>query len=441
MPEQSEPKPGIGETAAANAEIVAKLEAQGRDALPSLDDATSTALDALRSAKEAEATAPETDEPVVVEKKEAAAEPAPDATPEAVVAAKVESDKKAAEEAAGNKIFEGIELPPKASPRSAEAFASIKIKAAQELAKRDEEIATVKAKLEQLEKTQANPLTPELEKEIAELREFRAKLDIESDPKFKEFDRKSDGAAEFIYSRLKASGDLTDEQIKSIKGYGGPANIVMEKIFEKITDPALKRLIESKYTEIETIAFDKEQAIKKAKEDVKGYVAERSKENEQAGQTHQAATKAQLDGMMTNMKWLAPRKAEAGAKDEEKKAVENHNAFVTELNKEIGEALRDDSAQMRAVLIAGTAQLLYLQKVHAAATDKMAGLEKQLKEANEFIAKYKKAAGSGQRETAAPPSGKLPDTNKGPDLNTPVTQSIDDLAAKIVAERRARQVA
>lgn len=439
MPEQKiEAAPAeITDATKNNAEVIAKLEAQGADTLPSENLDAGSSLDALRTAKETEAAAP-VEEEVVIEKK---VDDAPAPTAEEAAAAKVEADKKVAEEAAGNELFKGIELPPKASPRSAEAFASIKIKAAQELAKRDEELATLKSKLEEASKVVANPVTPELEKELAELREFRAKLDIESDVKFKEFDRKAEGAAEFIYSRLKANGVLTEENIKSIKGYGGPANINMEKIFEKITDPSLKRLVENKLTEIETAAFDKEQAIKKAKEDVQGYVAERHAQNEQAGQSHQAATKAQLDSMMANMKWLGERKAEAGAKEEDKKAVETHNAFVKELHKEIGEALKDDSAQMRATLIAGTAQLLYLQPVHAAALQEISGLKKQLKEANDFIAKYKKAAGSGARESAAPPSGKITEIKPRLDLNTPATQSLDDIARTITEERRAKQVA
>lgn len=438
MPEQAPPEQTTTESfpdvAKANAETIAKLEAQGNPELPSLDDSTGAALDAHRAAKE---TAP-VEEVVVIEKK---ADDAPAPTAEETAAAKAESDRKVAEEAVANEMFKSIELPPKASPRSSEAFAAIKVRAAQEIAKREEELAKTKAELEEAKKVKANPVTPELEKELAELREFRAKLDIESDVKFKEFDRKAEGAAEFIYSRLKANGVLTDENIKSIKGFGGPAKINMEKIFEKITDPSLKRLVENKLTEIETAAFDKEQAIERAKEDVRGYVSERQKENEQAGQAHQSATKAQLDAMMANMKWLGERKAEAGAKEEDKKAVETHNAFVKELHKEIGEALKDDSAQMRATLIAGTAQLLYLQQVHAATLQKTASLEKQLKEANEFIAKYKKAAGSGLRESAAPPSGKITEIKPKLDLNTPATQSLDDIAKTITEERRAKQVA
>lgn len=449
MPEPIiEPKPDAGDfpdVAKNNAEVAAKLAAQGADTLNQTSLDTGIALDAMRKAKEDEAAkaASEVEGEVIVQKKTDDTSPAQTDEEKAKVEADAAAaaEKAKADEAAGNKIFEDIALPPKASPRSSEAFAAIKIRAAQELAKRDEELTKIRTELEEVKKVSKAALTPELEKEIAELREFRAKLDIESDPKFKEFDRKAEGAAEFIYSRLKANGVLTDEHIKSIKSYGGPASVNMEKILEKVTDPSLKRLVENKLTEIETAAFDKERAISKAKENVQGYVAERAKENEQASQAHQSATKAQLDGMMANMKWLAPRTVEAGAKEDEKKASEAHNAFVKELQAEIGEALKDDSAQMRATLIAGTAQLLYLQQVHAATLQQKASLEKQLKEANDFITKYKKASGSGLKESAAPPSGKLPEVKKDADLNVPATQSLDDLRNKIIEERRQKQVA
>lgn len=444
MPEpivEAKPDAGFPDAAKNNAEVAAKLAAQGADTLAPANDDTGSALDAMRQAKEDEAakiaSQTEDDDTVVVQKKEDVAPTLQ--TDEEKAEATAAAEKTKADEAAGSKIFEDIALPPKASPRSAEAFAAIKIRAAQELAKRDEDLAKAKAELEEALKTTKTALTPELEKEIADLRNFRARVDIEADPKFKEFDRKADGAAEFIYSRLKANGVITDEHIGQIKKYGGPANVNMEKIFEKIADPSLKRLVENKLTEIETTAFDKEQAIKKAKEDVQGYIAERTKETEQAAVAHQSATKSQLDGMMTNMKWLAPRTVEAGAKPEEKAAAETHNAFVKELQVEIGEALKDDSAQMRATLIAGTAQLLYLQQVHTASLQKTALLEKKLADAESFISKYKKASGSGLRESAAPPSGKLPDTKRGYDLNMPATQAIDDIARKVMEEKRAKQ--
>ncbi len=42
----------------------------------------------------------------------------------------------------------------------------------------------------------------------------------------------------------------------------------------------------------------------------------------------------------------------------------NHNAFVDETKKTIYSALQDDSPDMRAVLLVGIAQLLYLRRVH-----------------------------------------------------------------------------
>src|SRR6185436_6579366 len=105
---------------------------------------------------------------------------------ERAAAEKAEADKKAA--AAKKDDLDAVELPPYTKPKTAESFAKVKTIARQKIAAIEKEREELKAKMVELEKTAKDGLPAEAKKELEELREFRAKVDVEADPKFKEYD-------------------------------------------------------------------------------------------------------------------------------------------------------------------------------------------------------------------------------------------------------------
>src|SRR6185369_5758814 len=233
-----------------NAEVARKLaeqDAAGRTTTAAPADLadSSSALDKL-----AEAQAKEKENPP----EDAAPEvtpTTPEVTPEEKAkadeaAAKAAADLKADQERAEAFFKDAPKLPPNASPKSSEAFNSIKIRAAKDISERDAEIEKLRKEIAERDEKLKNPLPPETEKEIKELREWRAKLDVDADPKFKEFDKGIEQTREFIYSQLLQNPNINPSLIDAIKKHGGPEMVKWDKIFDGLKDPTLQRIIESK---------------------------------------------------------------------------------------------------------------------------------------------------------------------------------------------------
>lgn len=419
-----------------NEETAAKLAEQGKDLTkpPTEQELfdSGSALDKLveQKGKEKEAEVPETP-PVTEEDAKKVAEAAAEAEK-----AKAEQEKQLQDSEKYFKDSPG--LPPNASPKSSESFSAIKIKATQEISAREAKIEELNKKLAEYEEKLKNPVPAETEKELSELRQWRAKLDVDADPKFKEFDKQISQSQEFIYAQLLKSPVITDAIIAEIKKHGGPENVKMEKIFEAIKDPTLQRLVESKIADVEMAKFNKEQAIKDAKEHIGRYMEDRSKAYQEAVSSHTTATKTHLDSLTAKLPWYAMKQAPANADAAGKEAVEKHNAFVAGLQKNVELALGDDTPEMRAIMIAGMANLLYLQPQHEAALAKIGSLEKALKEANDSVARFKNASVNRLRESNAPVGG-IPAAKKDESklFTTPTTVALDDLAKAMFEQRQA----
>ena len=330
-------------------------------------------------------------------------------------------------------------LPANASPKSAEAFSSVKIKAAQEISAKESELEKLRSEKAELEAKLKDPMPEDVKKELADLRTWRAKLDIETDPKFKAFDKTVADSHEFIYSQLRKSPAVTAEVIEKIKSHGGPENVQMEKIFEAIKDPTIQRIVESKIADIEMAKFSKDQAVKSAKDNVDQYLTERQKQWEQAATAHNTATKSELDKLISKVEWMKERPL-AGT-DDDKKAAESHNAVVKQIHASLAEGLNDDTPEMRAIMLAGMANLIYLQKLresekgsHEAEKNAHEATKKELADAKASLEKLKKASTSRLRESAAPPGGKLPAVKKDIDTRS-AGDVLDEIAKQVVEER------
>lgn len=433
-----------------NEEVARKLAEQdisGKSNAPSPDfnKHSDDALDAL--IKEAEQKSSVDDDEAAKEKEAAdaaakkAAEDAVDPEKKAAAeksaadaAAKTEAEKKKVDE-----IFKDTpQLPQGASPKSSEAFATVKIKAAQEISARDQKITDLETKVKEMEAKLANPIPDDVQREIEEHRQWRAKLDVEIDPKFKEFDKSVTSAQDFIYAQLKKSPKVTEETIAAIKKHGGPEFVDMGKLLEAIGDSTTQRLVEQKLADIEMTKFQKQQAVDAAKQNIKQYMQDREKAMVSVGKEHNQKTEARVKEISGQMGWLKEKQAPAGADDATKKSIAAYNEFVKETNSYIRAALEDDSPEMRAVMVAGMAQLLYTQREEAASKARITQLEKELKEATDTIAKFKGASVSRLRESAVPPGGRTPvKKDDGYGFGKSSGDALDEIA-KGIQEERAR---
>jgi hypothetical protein len=328
----------------------------------------------------------------------------PPTDPAAVPAKDLEAARKAEE------IFkDSPSLPPNSSAKASEAFSAIKVRAAQEIAERDQKLAEAQAKLAELEAKANAPIPEEITKELESLREFRARLDVETDPKFKSFDAKADSVNEFIYAQLRRDPAITDSVIEDIKKLGGPVKVKMDKVLDALEDKTIRRVVENKMGDLETIAFEKEQAIKKAKENVKEYLASREKEYTEMATMHNTSTKKTLEDLASKVPWLNPIKPKADADEAAKKSAELHNAYAAQMRKELDLAINDDSPEMRATLLLGMVNSFRLEesyKGYKATTEaKIAELTKEVETANATIARLRSPSTHRLRESSAPTGG------------------------------------
>lgn len=363
----------------------------------------------------------------------------------AVQRAKEESDRLAAEQKAkdeeqarlktrADEIFkDSPTLAPNAAPRSGEAFAAVKLKAAQEISARDAKIAEYEKQVAELKQKAEKPLPEAVEKELQELRDFRTKIDIDHDPKWKTFDDKVNASREFIYAQLKRSPAVSEKTLADIRAIGGPDLVNMDKLFESINDPTMKRIVDAKVADIEQIKFDKEQAQSAAKADVAKYRQEQEKQYQQAATSHNDRTRALLTDISAKIPWLNNTQADPKAKDQtaEAKRVEAHNKSVEIFRSEIDQAMNDDSPDMRATLMIGMVNGFRQQAIAAALSTEVTRLTTALNDANAQIEKLKSPGAQRLRASGAPDGGTIiPSKAAGVDVNEKAGDALDRMRAE-----------
>src|ERR1035437_3297912 len=383
-----EVKPAAPQTpeqlAAHNAEVARKVAGQDILAQPTKTEEFGEAsgpLDALaaqvKPKEDAPEAKPEASEPRPAAPKAADAPKAPDAPPQPT------AEEVALQKRADDLFRDSPGLPPNASPKSSESFAKIKVRAAQEISAREQEIATLK---EQIEKAK-NPSTAQLEKEkeLEDLRQFRQKLDVDFDPRFKEHDKAIAQHREFIYAQLLKSPNITPAVIDQIKKYGGPDMVDMSKLFESVKDPTIKRLVEAKVADIEMAKYNREQAVKDAKTNLAQYQQTRQTELGQQEEIQYKNAVQSADKILGGLDWIAEKPITAGMEEPAKKEAVDHNDFVGTLKAQMITALKDNSPEMRGILVAGMAQLFNLQRRIPSLEARLATAEKTAADAS---AKY-----------------------------------------------------
>jgi hypothetical protein len=335
--------------------------------------------------------------------------PAPAQTPEEKAAAdKVAADAAAAAALAAKDDFDRVELPPHTKPATAQSFEALKKTAREKVAAAEKEREELRTKLAE---AQAKPaLAPEVEKELAELREFRQKLDVEADPSFKEYVEEIKVNEESIFSKLKEVG-ASDDVLAKIKEIGAK-DLNWDTVLEKLP-PVARRYIENKLAVNEDLAEQRTRAIDAAKKNASEFLSKRETENIQGELAHATAAEEHFNKVSAQLPWFKLEKADAKATAEEKASIEASNKFFLETQKSVKEMLADPSPKMRSIAALGYAQMLRLQAEiplinaeHEAEkknlTTEVAALKAQLKEKEDFIARIKNSSRTSLRDGQAP---------------------------------------
>lgn len=379
----------------------------------------------------APAPSPDPNAPVPSPDPNASASPAPSPDPNAPPVPPAPDPNAAPPAPPQPDLYPEVQLPAGTKGKSAEAFATIKANAARDLSERDQKITTLETRVRELEASRSEPLTPEIKQELEELRQFRIKLDIEADPTFSaKYVSGIEKLRGFIYEQLKGTGKVSDDLLKKMKELGGPDEVAnIDRVFEQIENPQVQRLVQAKLDEIEVLKFEKKRALEVAKSDVNKYISERQEAFARSIDGHRQETEKHLKVYEPKLPFLAdPIPPAASASETEKKFYSDTVEHRKQIREYVKIALQDDSAEMRATLIAGVAQLLNLKREHSILSAQADGLKKQLDAANSEIEKFKKASvGRIRNGSAAPPNDKLPAAPNKMDLSIPGGIALDEL--------------
>lgn len=404
----------------------------GFDELPSIDPESASALDALL-AKSTGETAPapaaekEAADKAAAAEKEAADKAAADkeaadkeaaekaageshdktdeiSTPEEIAAAKEAADKKAKETpAAKADDFDEVTLPPYTKAKASEAFDKVKSIAREKITSLETERDALKKQNDELAAQSKQGVPKEIEAELKELREFRNKMDVDADPEFKKFDEQIKANDEAIYARMIAAG-LTPEHVEQVKKAGGPKGIDWDEVSSKLP-VGLKRFIDAKLVENETLADKKARTLEETKKNATEYLQGKQNAAETVRAENTKATEKNINELVPKLGWLEERKPKADASDAEKAVVAEHNKLVTECQGFLKDAISDDSPQARGILAVGYVQLLKLRHDTAikdvAHKAKVKELESQLKATSEMLERVKKSSTTRLRNSPA----------------------------------------
>jgi hypothetical protein len=325
-------------------------------------------------------------------------------------------------------IFKDVPaLPPQASPAAGESFKALKVKAARDIYDLESKLTAAQKELEEAKTKLQSPIPQEVESELKELREFRAKLDVDFDPQFKKFDATIGSSRDFIYAQLAKSPNIPAETIQKIKDMGGPDKVKMEAILDAVGDGTIRRLVEAKLSDIEMESFRKDEAIKEAKKNISEYSEARQKEVAEQATAHLTRTKSELQGLVAKIPWLNTVPVDAKADANTKAAAEKHNAFAKHMLGELEVALAEDSPEMRATLLVGMANLFRLQSVHDQTKAHVANVEKELATAQETIKRLQASSASRLNVSGAPASGTAPVAPVVNPFTTTASDALDNL--------------
>jgi hypothetical protein len=303
--------------------------------------------------------------------------------------------------------FEGLVLPPHTKSEVATSFESLKKTSREKVAAAQKEREELAARVKELETRPA--IDPKLEAELKELRDFRAKMDVEADPTFKEYVEESKANEESIWAKLKEAG-ASEDALKKMKDIGAK-DLDWEIILEKLP-PVTRRYVENKLAVNEDLNDQRTRHLESAKKNATEFLAERQKASTQDELAHYAKAEEHFGKVSVQLPWFKLQKAEATATPEQKAAVDAENKFFIATQDQVTKMLKDPSPEMRSIAALGYAQMLRLQAEipalqaeHAAEKkaldEKIAKLEATVKEKEDFIARVKGASRTSLRDGGA----------------------------------------
>jgi hypothetical protein len=331
--------------------------------------------------------------------------------------------------------FDSVKLRSDASPRTQETFNNLKAIAQAQIAEertKREEVENARAELQkQIEELQKSvgKLTPEVETELKELREYRALHDVSSRPEFREkFDTKVEANLKECYALFKEEG-MTDSAIATLAKMeeNARADYIESKVLPNLST-AQRRFVEAKLLDNVNISGEKAKALDAARAEAEKILGEQKLAPQKQEEERVATLAAHLRKTLVRLPFFHTKEAPTTATESEKAEIEAYNKTALELQATIKAALLDNSPEGRAESVLAVPLAKYFRQQHAAALARAEKAEAELKA-------IQKAAGTGRRlgQSAAPaPAG-------GPPQKQSLSEDSGDAIDKLFAEAQNAQ--
>lgn len=324
-----------------------------------------------------------------------------------------------------SKAYEEIKLRSDASDATRTSFEKQRALAIQRETAVSEKLAAEQAKrlelegqITELQKT-SNKVTPEIEAELKELREFRAVHDVASRPEFKaQFDTRITANDTAMYDFFKAQ-KMPDDRIAALKALSEDQRVeyIETHVLPKLS-PVQRRMVESKLIDNVAAVNDRSKALDAAKVDADKILAAQREAPRVALIARDNEVINRVKVVLPNLPYMHVQEIPSTATDIEKAQIEARNKFALELQGNLKQAIIDDSPSVRAEAAIAIPIARYLSRELKMATARMEAAEAKL-------AAITKAGATGRlgRSAALPGAGPTP----APKTTASSSDSIDDL--------------
>ena len=290
-----------------------------------------------------------------------------------------------------------------------------------------EEISRLTAEAEALKSkipADGAALTPEIKKELDDLRTFRAVHDYQHNAEFvNSYVAPVEANNAAILSKLKEAG-FSGDHITKIKSIG-LAELDWEPVLAALPSVA-RRVVEGKLIENETINEKKAAAVAAAEKAPGELTAKQSKEAEAVRTQDTSKFLGTIDAVLEKVDWMKPKEVPVSATTEQKAAIDKHNAFVKEQYGRRALMIADNSPEMRGTMLASTLLAYQFKSAAEAAEARAVAAETEL-------ARIKKSSSTARRNSQAPAGG-LPD-QKAPSITKSGRDIFADIEKKYAESR------
>lgn len=295
--------------------------------------------------------------------------------------------------------FDKVKLRSDASQKTKDTFEQLKKEARERLAAEKAERERIAREYEEF-KAKApveNKLPEDVEKELKELREFRATFDIERDPEFqKKFDTRKSENYESIYSVLKGH-QLPDSEIEVLRKMSEDERMeAISDLLEKL--PQTSRLkIQAKFVENVSVDDERNRALSEARSRADTILKERAAEPAKKQESFYNEVATHAKNLASSVEFFNKVEIAPDTPPAEKARLEKQNKVAAQLQDLYVRVLADESPKAKAESALG---LVYAHQLRSQLDDAQARVQQLEKE----IADIKKASSVGNKGLITKPT-------------------------------------